>query len=709
VPEPARIGPARPDPGLACLLTVARFLGVPADAEELRRRFAPSGQPFGEAELVRAARALGLRARGLRSRWRRLRMTPLPALALRKDGRVVVLAAAHADRALVQEGDGGPVTVLSRAGFAEAWSGRLILLARPAPEGGAERAFGFGWFLPAIARHRGALAEVLAASFVLQVFALLTPLFTQLVIDKVLVHRGLTTLDVLAVGMLVLVVFETVLGALRGYLVAHVGSRMDVELGARLFRHLLGLPLAYFQARRVGDSVARVRELESIRQFLTGAPLTALLDVAFTAVFLAAMAAYSVVLTGIVVAALPICAGLAVGVGPALRARVEERVSRGAESHAFLTECVRGVETVKALAAEGVMVRRWEEQLAGVVRAALRATTLATVASQATSGLNRLAALAVLWVGARAAMAGELTVGELVAFNMLAGRVSAPVMRLAQLWQECQRAGIAVRRLADVLNAPAEATRTTGSPPRLAGRVTFDAVTFRYRPEGPEVLRDASFTVGPGEVVAIVGRSGSGKSTIARLVQRLGVPERGRVLVDGADVSRLDPAWLRRRIGLVPQDALLWSGSVRENIALADPGMPIERIVAAARLAGAHEFILELPGGYEAVVGEHGSTLSGGQRQRIAIARALAADPTVLILDEATSALDHESERAILRNLDAICRGRTVLIIAHRMSLVRRAPRVLVLERGRIVADGPPGQVLPDERASAPPGAGGAG
>jgi subfamily B ATP-binding cassette protein HlyB/CyaB len=554
-------------------------------------------------------------------------------------------------------------------------------------------------------RHRSALSELLAASVVLQLFGLLTPLFTQVVIDKVLVHRGLTTLDVLAVGMLALIVFEAVLGGLRSHVLAHTGSRIDVELGARLFQHLLALPLAYFQARRVGDSVARLRELESIRQFLTGAPLTSVLDAAFTVVFLAAMACYSAVLTTVVLVTLPVYGALVAGFGPALRRRLEERVTRGAESHAFLTECLRGVETVKALAAEPVMVRRWEEHLAASVRAGFRAASLANIAGQGISATSRLTALAILWIGARLVVAGEMTVGELVAFNMLAGRVSGPVLRLAQLWQECQRAGIAMARLGDILAAPREASFGTaaGALSRLSGSLLFEDVSFRYRPDGPEILRGVSFAVGPGEVVAVVGRSGSGKSTLARLVQRLHVPDRGRVVIDGMDVTHLDPAWLRRLVGVVPQDTVLWSGSVRENIALGDPGLPMERVQAAARLAGAHEFIIELPGGYEATVGEHGATLSGGQRQRIAIARALAADPAILVLDESTSALDAESEAAIVRSFPEICRGRTVLIIAHRMTMVRLATRVVALERGQIVADGSPEDALGRGRKPGPP------
>jgi subfamily B ATP-binding cassette protein HlyB/CyaB len=670
-------------------MIVSRFLGIGADADQLRREFGSPGHPFTVPQLLRAAGSLGLRARCVRSRWDRLRVMALPALARTRDDGWIVLARTERESILAQDPAEPRPLVIARAQFEAIWTGEVLLLTRRSGSRSPAGRFGFAWFLPAIARYRWLFGEVLLASLALQVFALVSPLFFQVVIDKVLAHKGLTTLHVLAVGALALAVFEAVLGGLRAYLFSHTSSRVDVELGVQLFRHLLALPLAYFEARRVGDSVARVRELETIRQFMTGSSLTLVVDLAFTLVFVGVMCAYSPALTGLVLAALPVYVALAAVVTPVVRARLNDKFNRGADTQAFLVESVTGIHTVKALAVEPQMQRLWEEHLAGYVRSGFRALALINTAGQVAGLTQRVTTLAVVWAGAQLVMDGHLTVGQLVAFNMLSGRVSGPVLRVVQVWHEFQQAGISVARLGDVLNAPAEPHRQSGtSPARLHGRVTFEEVTFRYRPDGPAVLRGVTFEAAPGEVIGLVGRSGSGKSTVARLLQRLHPPERGRILVDGLDVALIDPAWLRRQIGVVLQESFLFDRSVRENIALADPGIPLDQVMRAAELAGAHEFIRELPDGYDARVGEHGLALSGGQRQRIAIARALVANPRLLIFDEATSALDYESESIVQRNLAQICRGRTVFLIAHRLSTLRPAHRVLVLDQGRLVEQG---------------------
>jgi subfamily B ATP-binding cassette protein HlyB/CyaB len=674
------------DGAFAALALLARLQGLPAEAGTLARRHGPQAT---ERDLLRAARGLGLKADLRDSAWERLPATPLPALARLRDGRWVVLARADAERVLVHDpAEPRPLT-LPRAVLEPAWTGRLLLAARRAavPEG--SRRFDLRWFVPHIVRHRRLLGEVLLASLVIQLLALATPLFFQLVIDKVLVHQAYTTLHVLAVGMLAVIAFEAGLGGLRTWLYTHTASRIDVGLGVALFRHLLRLPQAYFDARRTGDTVARVRELETVRELLTGGALTLVVDAAFTVVFLAVMLLYSGTLTALVLATLPVYGLLALIVTPVLRRRLDERFARGAESHAFLVESVAGMGTVKAMAVEPAMQRRWEEQLAAYVGAGFRARTLGELAAQAAGFVSRLTTLLILWVGADLVIRGELSVGQLIAFNMLAGRVSGPILRLVQLWQDFQQAGIAVARLGDILNAPAEPEpRAAGAPPDAAGRIALEGVRFRYPGDGPEVLRGLDLQVAPGEVVGVVGASGSGKSTLARLLQRLYLPEAGRVRLDGLDVAHLDPAWLRRQVGVVLQESRLFNASVRDNIALTDPGAPLARVVDAARLADAHELILGLPGGYDTMLGEQGATLSGGQRQRIAIARTLLAAPSVLVLDEATSALDYESEARVLANLRRAARGRTVLIIAHRLGTVRQADRIVVLAEGRIVEAG---------------------
>jgi ATP-binding cassette, subfamily B, bacterial HlyB/CyaB len=680
---------ARPvDPGLEALVTLLRFQGVAADHGQIRHRLGTTR--VDAPEMLRCARDLGLKARAWRTDWSRLATTPLPAIASLRDGGFLVLAKAGEDKVLVQSPQTFRPVLMSRHEFLAVWDGGLISMVRRAGLSDMTRRFDITWFLGAIHKYRHLLGEVLVASFFLQMFALVSPLFFQVVIDKVLVHQSVSTLDVLVIGLLAIALFETVLGILRTYLFAHTTNRIDVELGARLFRHLLALPMAYFQARRVGDSVARVRELENIRNFLTSSALTLVIDLFFAFVFLGVMFFYSPLLTAIVLGAFPFYIAISAGVTPLFRRRLGEKFQRGAENQAFLVESVTGIETLKAMAVEPQMQRRWEEQLAGYVSASFRVLSLGNTASQGVQLVNKVVTAGILYFGARLVIDGGLSVGELVAFNILASRVSAPVLRLAQMWQDFHQARLSIQRLGDILNTPAEPTYAAGRArlPAIRGSIRFDHVMFRYRIDGPQVLHDVSFDVPAGQTVGIVGPSGSGKSTFAKLVQRLYVPESGRVLIDGMDLAMADPAWLRRQIGVVLQENVLFNRSVRENIALADPAMPMERVVAAARLAGAHDFILELTEGYDTIIGERGSTLSGGQRQRIAIARALVTDPRILIFDEATSALDYESERVIQQNMKEIARGRTVLVIAHRLSTVRTMDRIVTLERGRVVEDG---------------------
>lgn len=684
------------DTGLLCLLVLARFHDLPVDGSQIQHQFGQSGQVLTAPELLRAAKHIGLKAGLVTTTWDELASTPLPAIAQRADGRYVVLAKVQDGGVLLQDPLESRPLIQSQAEFVATWSGRLLLGTKRAALGAQDLTFDITWFIPSVLKYRRLLGEVLLASFVLQLFALLTPLFTQVVIDKVLVHKGFTTLHVMAVGMLALALFDALLGGLRTYLFAHTTNRIDVGLGAQLFRHLLALPLSYFEARRVGDTVARVRELEQIRQFLTSNSVTVVLDVVFTGVFLGVMWIYSSTLTLVVMASLPLYALLSVVITPTIRGRLKEKFNRGSENQSFLVEAVSGIQTVKALAVEPPLQRRWDEQLAGYVRASFRATSLITAAGQVASFIQKSTTIAVMWVGAYQVIDGALSIGELIAFNMLSGQVSGPLLRMVNLWQEFQQVGISIQRLGDVLNARPEPTynpsRTT--LPQIVGQITFDEVTFRYRPDGPPVLQHVSLVLRPGQIIGVVGRSGSGKSTIAKLVQRLYVPERGRILVDGVDLAQVDPAWLRRQVGVVLQENFLFNRSVRDNIALADPGLSMDRVMQAAKLAGAHEFILELPEGYDTSVGEHGCALSGGQRQRIAIARALVANPRILIFDEATSALDYESEAIIQRNMAQICKGRTVIVIAHRLSTVRLSNRIYVIDRGQLVEHGTHDELL---------------
>ncbi len=684
------------DSGLNCLVMMAAFFRVAVDPAQVRHDLGRIEGVLTSEEILRSAKRLGFRARRSRCKPKRLEYAPLPTIVEMADGTYCILAGVGEEEVLLRDPQQDAATKMPRADFEAGWSGYLIQLTTRTSVAGVMRRFDFSWFIPEIIRYRRMFGEILVASFFVQIFALITPIFFQLVIDKVLVHHGLTTLHVLAIGLGVVSVFEVLLSGLRSYVMTHTTSRIDVALGSRLFNHLLSLPISYFEARQTGQSVARVRELENVRAFLTGSALTLVLDVFFTIIFFIVMWIYSPALTLIVLASVPAYVLLSFVVTPVLRKRIEEKFARGAENQTFLVESIVGVETLKAMAVEPQMQRRWEDQLAGYVSANFRAANLGNIAGHIAQFINKAVVAGTLWYGAHLVIDGGLTVGQLVAFNILSGRVSGPILRLAQLWQDFQQVRVSVDRLGDILNAPAETRNSAGAGTLQAvcGNVAFEHVTFRYRPGEPEILTDLSLTVEPGEVVGIVGPSGSGKSTLTKLIQRLHVPERGRVLVDGVDLAMADPSWLRRQIGVVLQENVLFNRTVRENIALADPAMPLERVVAAAKLAGAHDFILELTHGYDTVLEERGSNLSGGQRQRVAIARALVTNPRILIFDEATSALDYESEYIIQQNMRRITEGRTVFIIAHRLAAIRDATRIVTIEEGRITEQGTHAELL---------------
>jgi len=688
------------DRSLACFMLLAKFLGVPADADQIAHDRGRGDEPYRLEDLARIAKRLGLTARLRSTNIPEVAKLPLPALVETKDNDSVILLkiedATLNRRYLVQRGDAERPEIWSSAEAGERMSGRVLLLASREKMVGDGRPFDIGWFIPALVRYRKPLRDVLIASFFLQLMGLVSPIFFQLVIDKVLVHQSMTTLDVLAFGLAVVLIFETLMSGLRNWLFAHTTNRVDSELSARMFRHLLNLPLSYFEARRVGDSIARVRELESIREFLTSNAVTVVIDLFFTIVFFAVMYFYSPLLTLIVLLSIPCYILISVLISPTLRTKLEEKFQRGAENQSFLVESVTGIGTLKAMAVEPQMRDRWEKLFAGYTNTGFDVAKLANWGSHLIQLVSKLTTVAILYFGAKAVIAGDLTVGSLVAFNMLSGRVAAPILRLSQLWQDFQQVRISVERLGDVLNSPAEPeyNPNRASLPPIAGAVQFDKVRFRYRPDAPEALRGVSLDIGAGEMLGIVGPSGSGKSTLTKLVQRLYVPEQGRVLVDGVDLALVDPPWLRRQVGVVLQENILFNRTVRENIALGDPTRSMDAVIDAAKLAGAHEFILELNHGYDTVIDERGGNLSGGQRQRMAIARALINDPRILILDEATSALDAESEEIIQRNLARIATGRTVIIIAHRLSAVRQCHRIITVEAGEVTEMGTHAELL---------------
>lgn len=694
------------DTGLQSLVTLARYHQLPAEADQLAHQFVAPGQVFTNTEILLAAKALTLKAKVLSPKFSDINNDILPAIAKATDGTYFIVArmssaekptsetespADNKVSLLVQDLRNQSPESINEDEFLARWSGELIALTRRQGFGESLQAkFDISWFIPSLIKYRKIFFEVVVISFFLQIFALVTPLFFQVVMDKVLVHRGFTTLDVLAVGFFIIVAFDAILGGVRNYTFSHTTNRVDVELGSRLYNHLMGLPLAYFESRQVGQNVARVRELDTIRNFITGTALTLLIDLFFVFIFLGVMWYYSPALTWIVLATIPIYIILSIIITPILRHRLDEKFKHGAENTAFLTESITGIGTVKSMAVEPQMRRKLEDHLSNYVHASFKSQNLSNIAGQVAGFINKLMTLGIIWYGAHLVINGDISVGQLVAFNMLAGRVSGPILKLVQLWQDFQQAGISIERLGDILNAPREPgfNPNRSRLPTLQGAISLENLRFRYRPDGPVILDNINLQVRPGEVVGIVGRSGSGKSTITKLVQRLYVPEAGRLLIDGVDLSTVDTVWLRKQIGVVLQENFLFNRTIRENIALTDPSIPMERVIAAAKMSGAHDFIVDLPDGYDNMVGEQGSNLSGGQRQRLAIARALINNPRILIFDEATSALDYESERLVQDNMATICKNRTVFIIAHRLSTVRQCHRIIVMDKGQIVEQG---------------------
>lgn len=682
---------AKIDTGLACFAIMANYFEKPLSLEQVKHKYDRQNSDFEEYELLQLAKEFSFKAKFVKTTPDRLEKTNLPAIAQDKDNRYFIIGKIADGKVLVQDpAAGNHPQVWSEEQLLQRWNGRLLMMTCREFINGKNRKFDISWFIPAIVKYRRLFGEVILASFFLQLFALVSPLLFQVVIDKVLVNRGLSSLDVLMVALICIGIFETLLGGLRTYTFSHTTTRVDVELGASLFRHLIRLPLSYFGVRRVGDTVARVHELENIRNFLTGSTLTLIIDFFFTIVFFTVMFFYSSTLTLLVLLSIPFYVILSLFFTPILRARIDERFRRGAENQCFLVEAVSGVETVKSLAVEPQMQRRWEQQLAAYVSSGFRASHINNIAGQLVQLVQKTTLALTLWIGASLVMKGELSVGQLIAFNMLSGRVTQPILRLSQLWQNFQQAKISMDKLSDILNNPAEnpANLSKGSMPAINGDVEFKDITFRYLPNGPEILKKMNFKVAAGQKIGLVGPSGSGKSTVTKLIQRLYIPESGKVLIDGIDIASVDTAWLRRQIGVVLQENYLFNKTVRENIALTNPAASMDKIITAAKLAGAHEFITELPDGYDTVIEERGASLSGGQRQRIAIARALVNNPRILIFDEATSALDYESERVIQKNMASICKGRTVFIIAHRLSTVRECDCIITVEKGEITETG---------------------
>ena len=659
---------------LASLCGVQR---VPFDARLLLQQFPP---PVSVATLLHAVTALGLRSSSSVIPVRELRHAVLPVLAMRRDGagaRLALVLSADAQNVLITERDAPPRDIALRE-FAERYDSGLLAISRADEPGAREaaltdRPFGLRWFVPELLRHKAVWREVLAASLVLQVIALLVPLCTQVIIDKVVVHHSSSTLAVILAALAMFVVFSAGLSYARQYLLLHTGNRIDAVLGMRAFEHLLRLPPRYFETRPTGTLVARLHGVETIREFITGAAASVLLDLPFLVVFLAAMLWYSVPLTLIALALIAVLALASLAVTPLLRRRINEQFLLGARNQAFVTEHVAAMETVKSLQMEPQVAERFGRNLAGYLRASFATRQLSNAYGVLAGALEQTLSVAVLGAGAWLVMTQEgFTVGMLVAFQMFSGRLAQPALRLASLWQEFQQAAIAVQRLGDLMDAPAElysinAGRAQKQGREYAGRIEIDNVSFRYREEQAPVYENFNLTIEPGACVALTGPSGSGKSTLAKLLQGFYVPTTGAVRIDGRDTRQLSANELRLNFGVVPQETRLFSGTLLENLVAAQPHAGSAEVVEACRQAEIHDFIEGLPQGYRTQVGENGVGLSGGQKQRIAIARALLRRPRILIFDEATASLDRDTAEAFARTVSRLRGSATVLFIAHHL------------------------------------------
>ncbi|QHB32648.1 type I secretion system permease/ATPase [Yersinia canariae] len=686
---------------LEALARAAACFDLAVEAPSLAHKLGLSPNKIDNIALCRCASWIGLRARTVQQPFARLGNLMFPIVF--SDGvQWYVLLALNEQNAMVYFAADGRQQQISQQELANLWRGEAILLAKADPQEQKKIAFGFSWFMPVISKYRHQLRNIILVSLLLQGILLVTPMLFETVIDKVLVSRGVGSLAVLGTAMIALAIAEPCYTFLRSWLFAHLSSRVGAELNTRLYRHLLGLPLGYFGSQQTGQTIAKMREMEQIRSFMTGSALTMLLDLVFVSTFIAVMFCYSQQLTWIVLFSLLCYLLFWWAVGRVLRQRVERQYETSADNTSFLTEAISGLETIKTSATESHFIQRWRQSLASYVRASFACARAANIAEQGITLINKVTSAIVLWFGVTQVLAGELSPGQFIAFTLFSGYVTQPILRMAQIWQDFQHTQVALTRIGTIMDYPTEpGSAGLVSHNSRAGSLAFKQVRFRYRPDTAEVIQNLSLDIASGEFIGITGPSGCGKSTLTKLLQRLYTPQHGQILVDGQDLAITDATSLRCQMSVVLQESVLFSGTIRDNICQCRPNAEDTQVEYIARLAGAHDFISALPQGYQTQVGERGGMLSGGQRQRVALARALMADPKILILDEATSALDYESEAAIMRQLPEITRNRTVICIAHRLNTLRQCHRILVLKDGQVLEQGSHQELLTQSGAYA--------
>lgn len=673
---------------LGCLSLCAQFSNISIDINAICNKYALKDNEPSIYELAKIAKDNDFKVKIKKLNLKNLHLYKAPFIFLKKDLTyfVVLKLDFNNQQALIFDG-GKEARQISYEELYNLSSDKILILAHKLLNDSVK--FGFSWFYKRMLSYKGIVLQILLASFVMQLFGLVTPLFTQVVLDKVLLHHSISTLNVIAFAFFSVIVFESLLNLSRNYIFTHTTTKIDAKLGSELFTHLLLLPMVYFENRKVGNIAARIRELDNIRDFIANKSVSVILDLLFSIVFILMMLLYSVKLTFVSLAFVICIALIYFFITPILRARLEDKFQMGAASNSYLVESITGMQTIKSLAIEGSMKKYWEDYLAKYLKSSFNLSNLSNIASTFANSLQKLMTLAILYFGVGLVIDGSLSVGQLIAFQMFANQFSAPIMRLVSLWNELQQAILSVDRLGDILNTPQE--QTTNKPISLnqvSGNIKFDNVSFKYSPNSNYVLNNLSFNLQANKSIGIVGRSGSGKSTITKLIERLYIPNEGSIYIDGIDLRHLNPYVLRSNLGVVLQENYLFSGSIKENISLSKPSASMQEIINVCKIAGAHDFISELSAGYDTLVGERGSALSGGQRQRIAIARALLHNPRVLIFDEATSALDYESEKIITSNLSLIKQNKTFIIIAHRLSTVKDCDEILVLDKGNLVECG---------------------
>ncbi len=615
-------------------------------------------------------------------RFRNLKPEHLP-LAFKSDsGEYAILAKMSSEEALVQFNNSKSPSIVSLSELSSLWTGYIVYEKKRSK-------FNLSWFIPEFVKYRKLLCEVLFLSIFIQILALFLPLSFQVVMDKVLIHNAFSTLDVLVVTLAVVGVFEVVIKGLRDYLFIHTTNRVDINLGLKLFEHLLRLPMSFFKSRQVGVIVTRIKELDNIRNLLTGGALTLLVDISFVFLFIFVLFYLSSPLALVVLCLLPIYPLLAWCTAKPLKQRIEKQFEYGAVNTAFLTESIHGSETAKSLAIEPIFQRKWESQTKKLVEANFSMQTLQSCVSQFVNFFQRVSSVLIIWIGSTMVMNLEMTIGQLIAFNMIATHVNQPMAKLVELWHQFVQTKVSVEKLSDVLNIPSELEGQYIVPDSdIIKKIEFRDIKFRYNLKSPLALNNVNLSISLGENVGVVGPSGSGKSTLTRLIQKLYSPEEGLILLDGHSIRNVSSTYIRKQIGVVLQENYLFNLTVRENISIKQPSIGFDRVVKAAKLAGAHEFIIKLANGYDTVISEGGCSLSGGQKQRIAIARALLGEPSILIFDEATSALDDETQQIAQKNMAKICEHKTVITVAHRLSTIKQCDRILYMENGRVLEEG---------------------